>query len=269
MRAVITSILSELAGMTLTFDTWTCPHTTTSYLGGTVHILNKDHEMESCTLSCWELTESHTTQYLAEEIQNMCDFRKIERDRVSLAVTDNAPNIANAVKEVFGPSKCAPCFDHTLNLIPAYIFKKKPLTDGGREYVPGAIELISKAKRIVTFFHHSCNASNRLKTLQIERGKTEGTALRLIQDVETRWSSTYEMIVRFLELASIINDILMDIDTVEMLRGSDLKTLRVFVDVLKPIAADTEEMSAEKTITASKIIPLVSLIRQVIFVFRP
>lgn len=108
-----------MESVTLTFDVWTSQHTTTSYLGGTAHYLN-GIEMESCVLGVVELTEAHTASYLSEMMEKMCADWEISKAQIVLVITDNAENIKKAATDTFGLSKHAPCFDHTLNLIPTY-----------------------------------------------------------------------------------------------------------------------------------------------------
>ena len=111
-----------------------------------------------------ELAEAHTASYLSEMMEKMCADWGISKAQVVLVITDNAENIKKAATDTFGLSKHAPCFDHTLNLIPTYVLKKKKTAAGKEEdYVPGAPALIAKVKRIVTFFHHSVRASDQLK----------------------------------------------------------------------------------------------------------
>lgn len=110
---------AELPSLTLTWDIWTEQHTTTSFLGGSAHY-QAGVEMETCTLSVTELSEAHNSEYLATVMTEVCAEWSIDTEKVTLNVTDNAGNMKNAVIQVFGSGKLAPCFDHTLNLIPKY-----------------------------------------------------------------------------------------------------------------------------------------------------
>ena len=56
-------------------------------------------------------------------------------------------------------------------------------------------DIVNKVKKIVTFFKQSNNAADELRRLQFVEGKTEGTLLKLIQAVDTRWNSTYYTLV--------------------------------------------------------------------------
>ena len=259
LKAEIKDFIKDLPEMSLTFDGWTDTHTKTSYLGGTLHFRN-GNKLELITLSVTELKESHTSIYLELVIEDILLEWNIDKNKVTVLVTDNAANIQKAVHAVFGEDKCIPCFDHTLNLIPDYAIKKD---SKGNPRVPELLELISKVKNIVSFINSSTTAAGRLKQMQIDKGKTEGTVLHLVQEVSTRWSSTFFMIVRFLELADLLSQILLDYEKLTMLNGSELKTLRQVAQILQPLQVATEEMSADSETTTSKVVPIVSMLKKV------
>lgn len=78
-----------------------------------------------------------------------------------------------------------PCFAHTLNLI----VKDSLAADTELD------DLRSKVRRVVGFFRSSCTAKKKLDNLQKDLKMPQ---LRLLQEVETRWNSTYLMLERFL-----------------------------------------------------------------------
>lgn len=51
-------------------------------------------------------------------------------------------------------------------------------------------ELLSKVKKIVTFFRQSERATTEL--LKLQKDKPENSRLKLIQEVRTRWNSCFE-----------------------------------------------------------------------------
>ncbi|KAF2897468.1 hypothetical protein ILUMI_08708 [Ignelater luminosus] len=74
----------------------------------------------------------------------------------------------------------------------------------------------------------------------------------------SQWNSTYHMIERFLELRTIINDIIIRYKNAPpMLTASELSILSSVLQVLRPIEAATKEVSADKYCTSSKVIPLI------------
>lgn len=250
--------ISEARNYTLTTDVWTDSNTSKSYLGLTVHYL-WEKKIESGTFGVEPLTESHTSAYLSERIAKVCLEWNIDLTKVNTVVSDNAENIVKAIKDLFGASKHIPCFAHTLNLIPQAALG---LDSKKQENVPGVPPLISKVKGIVTFFKRS--VKDELRRLQYADGKTEGTALRLLQDVSTRWNSTYLMLQRFLTLSGLVGLALLKFPQgPPMLSGAELASITVIAQILAPIMQATVELSAEKTPTTSKVIPVTHLMRQV------
>ncbi|KZS04911.1 Uncharacterized protein APZ42_032032 [Daphnia magna] len=82
---------------------------------------------------------------------------------------------------------------------------------------------------------------------------------RIIRDNETRWSSVYFMLERFLERHKEIYNVLSDLKSdLAFPSLSDLKDLAMLRDYLKPFQEVTTVMSSEKNITASSVIYLVT-----------
>ena len=99
-------------------------------------------------------------------------------ENVVALVTDNAAN-AVAAARITG-WKHIPCFAHTLNLI----------VQGALKADPTLTALKKTCRNIVTFFHHSAKASDKLNEIQKQLGVAEN---KLMQDVETRWNSTFHV----------------------------------------------------------------------------
>ncbi|KAK3916900.1 Zinc finger BED domain-containing protein 4, partial [Frankliniella fusca] len=120
-------------------------------------------------------------------------------------------------------------------------------------------------KEIVAFSHMSCNFANELAKIQKEQfHRTEGTVLRLLQDVRTRWGSTFQTIERFLELSDVVYQAAAKFPEVSTLTAAELGTLRVIMTVLQPFHEATTEMEAEHYTTSSKAIPTVYLVAKTI-----
>ncbi|KAH9645948.1 hypothetical protein HF086_011410 [Spodoptera exigua] len=169
-----------------------------------------------------------------------CEEWGFNTDKVTAVVTDNAANMVKAVEIAFGKKKHIPCFAHTLNLVAQHILG-----------IPELQEILTKAKNVVTFFKESCVASDELR-------KSVRADTKLIQDVPTRWNSTYYMIARFLDLRNAVSEILIRHKTAPpMLTGMELTILTSLLNVLQPLEAATKEISGDKYYSSSKIIPLV------------
>ncbi|XP_067369733.1 zinc finger BED domain-containing protein 4-like [Channa argus] len=99
-------------------------------------------------------------------------------------ITDNGANVASAVHKAGWTHY--PCFAHTLNLVVKDAIKA----------VPQVVNLLQKCSNIVSFFHHSTKATQKLADIQKQLNKPEH---KLVQSVETRWNSPFYMLDRFLE----------------------------------------------------------------------
>ena len=71
------------------------------------------------------------------------------------------------------------------------------VVNGAIHAVKRVEDVKKKVKNIVTPFHCSVKSTDHLEELQVKEGKV---TRRLIQEVETRWNSTYYMLQRYLEL---------------------------------------------------------------------
>lgn len=128
-------------------------------------------------------------------------------------------------------------------------------------------------KKIVTFFKHSEVATSELMKIQMQgANEKENRALKLIQECRTRWNSAYEMVERFLQLSDFVARAIMKVQREKsvrkkppnMLTIEELETLIEVRDLLKPLAQATAEVSTEKTVSISKVIPLVNLMKKVL-----
>ena len=157
-------------------------------------------------------------------------------------VTDNAANVVAAVRHTGWTH--VPCFAHTLNLVVSEAIKADTKIH----------QLRKSCRDIVSFFHHSVKASEKLKEIQLQLGIPEN---KLIQEVETRWNSTYYMFERITEQHQAITTALcLSGRNAMCLSSSDVSLLKAAMAVLKPFEATTKEISADKHISISKVIPL-------------
>ena len=156
--------------------------------------VKSDWQFEHFVLESKELPGSHTAEHLAEAIiiKESLSAWKIQDSQISCVTIDNASNIVEAVDKLlkwphlpcFGPTY-VPCFGHTLNLA-----VKSGLA------IPRVHQAVSKCSHIVTYFRRSSKATYVLKEKQIALGIPQHS---MIQDVETRWNCTYNMLERICE----------------------------------------------------------------------
>lgn len=167
----------------------------------------------------------------------------IRKESIVAVVSDSAANIKKAIIDSFGVDKHLPCFAHLLNLVPSKIIENDEIISPS----------IIKIKNIVTFFKKSVVAADKLRL---------ESNLKLIQSVDTRWNSCYEMLTRFVELADKISVILLLMDNgPEMLIAAELKIIKEFIQLLEPFYEATQIVSKEKYFTGSKTIPVIKTIK--------
>uniref|UniRef100_A0A9J7YQM9 HAT C-terminal dimerisation domain-containing protein n=1 Tax=Cyprinus carpio carpio TaxID=630221 RepID=A0A9J7YQM9_CYPCA len=202
----------------------------------TCHFI-EDFQMTSYLLDCFVLTDRHTAVYLASELTRVTNEWGVS-DKIVACVTDNASNIISALKDHLHWDHI-PCFAHMLNLIVRAALKEVQA-------------ILQKVKTIVEYFHRSTVASDKLKATQKQMGQEP---LRLKQDVATRWNSTYYMLKRFTEIKDpIISTLALTNASLPTLSPEEWKISREILDIIKPFEEVTTEVSAEKFVTASKVI---------------
>ena len=186
----MTQIKEKLHGVDdvgLTTDSWTS-RSTQNYIAVTAHYVTQDYVLESCLLECFKFSDRHTAENLYDELKRVtCDWQL--SDKAVSITTDNAANITAAVR--LTGWKHLPCFAHTLNLVVhSGMAAMKPVHD--------------KVKAIVEYFHKSTTAAEKLRLLQ-QQLAPEQQPLKLINDVSTRWNSTYYMFKRIAQVLFVCN----------------------------------------------------------------
>jgi len=113
-------------------------------------------------------------------------------------------------------------------------------------------ETREKVKSIVEFFKRSTNASENLNKIQEQLGFTP--TLMLIQDIITRWNSTFDMFQRFFHLKTPIISALSSSNCDIELTLNDWNTLTQSCDILEHFKEVTIDLSSKKSLSISKVI---------------
>lgn len=239
--------IKEVSSYTLTCDNWT-DVTNQSYLGITIYYLGSDCKMKNGCLGVLPLDKNHTSDYLHDSLMRVMEDFHVDSNKIMAVVSDSAANIKSAVNKLVGNNKQLACFAHILShLVPNALQSIKP-----------AMEIINKVKKIVTLTRHSVVASDELKRLQKRDGKTDRTVLKFIQDVETRWNSTYYMLERFLTLEEYVYPVMSKCANMpDMLSRTEISVLKDLVALMSPVASVINEISGENYPTCSIIIPII------------
>jgi hypothetical protein len=260
--------ISKLQWLSLTMDGWTS-RANTSFVMVTGHWI-EDFEMKQCALAVRPLKESHTAVNLREVVIEVLQNMKFEGEIVA-KVHDNARNIVKAMKlevqddvkeqgEQDGEDESSDtedtvmfrksvgavegqsirCHAHVLNLVVTKSLKHRDL--------PQIKLMLKKVRKIVGHF----NMSSSLKDLLLEEQKKDGikTPLVVIQEVVTRWNSTYDMMVRIHTLRKYIGivkcareDHVLDENEPTL---TEWKILEQVIEVLTPFKQATEALEGEK-----------------------
>lgn len=244
-------VLHELEGISacsLTSDFWSS-RTSTSYITVTCHFIDKSWQCKSYVLATYQVEESHTAENIAQELKLVASKWNIT-DKIYAVVSDSAANMKAGVR-LTGWRHLA-CFAHTLNLVVACAIKEDD----------ELLAIQSKCRNIVKYFKQSNVANNKLSELQREM---KGEERKLIQDVVTRWNSTYYMFSRLVEQHSVVTAALCFMDRADLILSSgDAVIIKDALVLLAPFEEATREMSTEKFVCVSKIIPLARSLQLVV-----
>ncbi|KAB5554100.1 hypothetical protein PHYPO_G00046290 [Pangasianodon hypophthalmus] len=162
----------------LTADAWA----TEAYLGITCHYLSDDWVFKKYCLTTMPLEERHTGANIAGWIEEPLEKVGLPPSKIVGIVHDNARNIvlaANILHDRHGWLSVR-CAGHTLQLVVNHALKQTQISNA-----------LGAARALVEHFKKSELASTKLKLKQKQMGTPDH---RLIQDVSTRWNSTYYMI---------------------------------------------------------------------------
>ncbi|XP_034565509.1 zinc finger BED domain-containing protein 1-like [Notolabrus celidotus] len=234
----------------LTADAWTSV-ATEAYLGITCHFISDDWELTTLCLTTMPLEERHTGPNIAAWIEQAVARFEISPSKIVAIVHDNGSNIvlaANILQEKHGWMSIR-CAGHTLQLVINHALKQPQIT-----------KALGAARCLVEHFRKSELAATKLKTKQKQMGTPEH---KLVQDVSTRWNSTFYMVTRLLEQRWPLTATLSDPTVTQSgKRYLDLKAdqwalLEELAKALQAFECATVYLSGESYVTVSALPPLV------------
>lgn len=120
---------------------------------------------------------------------------------------------------------------------------------------------MAQAREFVSHFSHSALQEESLLAFQRRRQGGNGKVLKLLQDVTTRWWSTYTMLERFLELKPTLLAMKLMEETTAELTLETWEVIRLGSIVHQPFKAVQLMMEGEKYITLSFVPILVKGLR--------
>lgn len=250
VKAKVKFELDNAKYVSLTTDGWTCQHNIKSFYSLTARFVTDTFELVHVILQVKYFPESHTAINIGKFINESLQSWDISPKKVSVIVTDNAANMLSAIKETqLTDGQHLSCVIHTMQLcIENKLFKEQRATS----------DAIAVFRSIAGHFHHSSTAVAKLQEIQKQLTLPQHT---IIQDVGTRWNSTYYMLERFCEQKEAI--VLYIMSRQERSKGN-LKTpsqqqwqlAEMLVCILKQFERATNDLSSNNA-CISQIIPFI------------
>ena len=236
-RSQIMSELANVEHVAITTDIGTSLQTK-AYCCMTIHYISKDWELKTSVIETFEFPEAHTGDNIASELQRVTTDRQIT-DKV---VTDNASKVVSAIRKTAW--RHLSCFAHSLNLVVQDSIKRDS----------DVSNLQQRSKDLVSHFHRSVKSSEKLKEVQKQLNDSD-------YKLSTRWNSTYLMLTRTREQFEAITTALCLLGQNHLcLKNEDNELLSNCLIVLNPFLEATENISGDKYVSVSMIIPLVKLL---------
>ncbi|CAI5694995.1 unnamed protein product [Oreochromis niloticus] len=244
MKEKAKASIAKAAAVSLTSDMWISINTE-AYLAVTCHFVDESSTLNTVVLGVQYFPNAHTAENIAQVKGSLMTEWAIT-DKVTCLVTVGAANMGACAREL--RLKHAMCIAHTLNLV-----VKKAL-----DQTPELSDIRAKSRKIVGYFGSSTTAKERLSVVQEQLRKPQ---LKLIQEVETRWNSTYNMLQRLFEQREPVGAALASLTTdIPPVSSEEFGIISECLLVLAPFNDATTELSQEKRVSGSKVIPLLTML---------
>ena len=245
----ITELLQSAKYISLTTDIWTSTNCHHSFLSLTAHFIAcTSMEKKDVMLASWLFDECHTGANISAAILSHVQTWEIEEKAVCV-VCDNAANMVSGLRTANVAS--LPCLAHSLQLI---------IKDGVLSQ-PAVVQLLNCARSLVGHYHRSNVAFNTFRQIQSQLNLLEHV---LIQDIVTRWNSSYYMLERLLEQKKAITASNAECQPPPTeLHSQQWALAEKVVKLLKVFEEATREISGEYC-SASVIIPIINTLKRTI-----
>ncbi|KAJ8364737.1 hypothetical protein SKAU_G00135680 [Synaphobranchus kaupii] len=240
--------MQKVVAVSLTSDMWTSINMD-AYLAVTCHFIDDHDKLGTVLLGVEKFPNSHTAANIAQ-VKTTLMLEWGITDKVGCLVTDAAPNMIACARNL--KIRHAVCIAHNLNLIVRKSF----------EHTPGLNDMRTKSRKIVAYFRTSTTAKERLTQVQERMG---GPSLKMIQEVDTRWNSTFHMLDRLYQQREPVGAALASLNTdLTPLTSQEYEAIGECLRVLSPFQQATVELSEEKRVSGSKVIPLMNMLQRAV-----
>ena len=253
--------LADVTSIAITTDAWTSK-AVVSFVTYTGHFVTDDWSLVSYVLETKRFSGSHTAVNLAAATNAVLDKFHIPVESLQCLVHDEAANqmaASRILRDEHGWDFQA-CAAHRLQTcIRHAISSSRPVS-----------KLLAAARQMVGHFHHSAKSTEALNTKQqaMGSGGKTGAPLRVVQDVPTRWNSSFLMLQRLLELRLPIMAVLEDPELTKpahrqlLLKDGQWHLAKELVASLEGPAKATTVLGGQTYCTQSLVVPVAkSLLR--------
>ncbi|XP_065199166.1 zinc finger BED domain-containing protein 4-like [Sycon ciliatum] len=257
-------LVTKLAGATsiaITTGAWTSK-AVVSFVTYTSHYVTDDWKLVSHVLETKRFNGSHTAETLAASTEAVLSRFNIAHDTVQCLVHDEAPNQMAASRLLRSQHHWdyQACAAHRLQTcIRHAITASRPVT-----------KLLASSRQLVGHFSHSAKSTEALNNKQVAMASASksGTPLRVIQDVPTRWNSSFLMLQRLIHLRLPIMAVLEDPKLTKsshrhlQLKDHQWNLAKEIVAALEAPAKATTVLGGETYCTQTLVVPVAkSLLR--------
>ena len=245
---VKSAVMKQFHGMdyiSLTTDIWS--NSDKSLMSLTGHWINKDFTLHQTTLNASSIPGSHTGEAMHLEFNKMLSDWDLQKEQVHVVLRDNASN-AKAAFNLAGVDHQG-CFVHTIQLVVHDAIKEQRSVN----------DMLSISRRIAGKFSHSQLANSNLQKIQKSQGLPEH---HIIQDVPTRWNSTFYMLERIVSQKLALVEFASTYEC-DSMTANQWKLAQTVLETLRPFEVLTREASA-KTATQAMVIPSVRMMQRVL-----
>ncbi|KAF2902210.1 hypothetical protein ILUMI_03986 [Ignelater luminosus] len=221
--------ISSAFAISVTSDIWTCLHNNASFLSFTAHWISPEFKLEHGVLAIKPFSGSPTGENIAKELNIVANRWDIEHTKIHVLIHDSGANMVKGVP--LAEYDSARCFIQTL---------QRAINESLKVQAE-VTTMIATGRRLVTHFNHSGLAQEKLLRIQKELDLPEH---QLVQDISTRWNSTFYMIERLLEQKRVISLYVADHDTLINLTAQQWSLMEQYINLLKPFEEITKITSS-------------------------
>ena len=238
-KSHINHVIANVSSYALTTDIWSS-RAMHSYMGVTIHFIDINFCLSSYLFDVKELLDNHTGENIAEHLSKIMNDWHLSSANLSGVTIDNGSNMLKAVSTLHWGHM--PCFSHTLQLAVQVAMK-----------LPAVSRAIAHCKRLINHFHHSVQSTQILRSKQKSLKHPQHS---LIQEVSTRWNSSYYMMERIIKQQQPICATLLEIKRGDLMPSEvEFAAMESFIKILKPLVELTETMGGQKWVTISAVRP--------------